>query len=126
MYGADADTEQEYHETSDCSTLPFSVTEVRYTYSRTVQVSQYNPVNPAITVALQVNDQRCVDAALRYAREVARSHVREELATCIPQVMRAMDLVFIEKWLETAPPEQIEQLRLYFAGEIRNVPEIPF
>lgn len=108
------------HETIEVSTVatpvpPFAVTEVRFTYNRTVQVAQYSPVNPLATVVVQVNDQSAIDEALAYARDVARRHVREELAQVAPAVIKAMDEQFIDKWLASAPPEQIELLTAYFA-----------
>lgn len=47
MYGADADTEQEYHETSDCSTLPFSVN----VQLRTATISTVTPQAEALRMA---------------------------------------------------------------------------
>lgn len=110
----------EEHEAVEVSTVatdvpPFSVTEVRFTYNRTIQVAQYSPVNPLATVVVQVNHQGAVDSALAYARDVARRHVREELAQVAPAIIKQMDEQFIDKWLASAPQEQIELLSAYFA-----------
>jgi hypothetical protein len=100
------------------SVPPFSVTEVRFTYNRTIQVAQYSPVNPLATVVVQVNEQGAIDDALAYARDVARRHVREELAQVAPAIIKTMDEQFIDKWLASAPVEQIELLAAYFAKPV--------
>lgn len=112
--------EQEAIEVSTVATdVPnFTVTEVRFTYNRTIQVAQYSPVNPLATVVVQVNNQGAVDDALAYARDVARRHVREELAQVAPAVIKQMDEQFIDKWLASAPPEQIELLSAYFTKPV--------
>ena len=105
------------------SVPPFSVTEVRFTYNRTIQVAQYSPANPLATVVVQVNDQGAIDEALAYARDVARRHVREELAQVAPAIIRSMDEQFIDKWLASAPPEQVELLAAYFAKPVVTQPD---
>lgn len=100
------------------SVPPFTVTEIRFTYNRTIQVAQYSPVNPLATVVVQVNDQGAIDDALAYARDVARRHVREELAQVAPAIIKTMDEQFIDRWLASAPQEQIELLADYFAKPV--------
>lgn len=114
------DQEHETIEVSNVATSvpPFSVTEVRFTYNRTIQVAQYSPVNPLATVVVQINEQGAIDDALAYARDVARRHVREELAQVAPAIIKAMDEQFIDKWLASAPPEQVELLAAYFAKPV--------
>lgn len=115
--------DEQEHEAIEVSNVPtsvppFSVTEVRFTYNRTIQVAQYSPVNPLATVVVQVNDQGAIDDALAYARDVARRHVREELAQVAPAIIKTMDEQFIDKWLASAPQEQLELLTAYFAKPV--------
>lgn len=119
-----ANHEEESQEVSAISVPhpPFVVTEVRFTYNRTIQVAQYSPVNPLATVVVQVNDQGAVNDALAYAREVARDHVRAELAQVAPAIIRQMDEQFIDKWLASAPSEQIDLLAAYFQRQGVNQP----
>jgi hypothetical protein len=121
--------DEQEHEAIEVSNVPtsvppFSVTEVRFTYNRTIQVAQYSPVNPLATVVVQVNDQGAIDDALAYARDVARRHVREELAQVAPAIIKTMDEQFIDKWLASAPVEQIELLAAYFAKQPATQPDV--
>lgn len=90
---------------------PFKVTKVTVTYARTMQVRQYEPLSPSVTVEAEIYDGTKLGDAIRQAMSEAKAAVRETFAATVPAIMKQMDQEFVDEYFRLASPEQRAHLR---------------
>ncbi len=87
-------------------TTPFQITKITATYSRTMQVKQYEPLNPVVTVEVDVRDPNAVTEAIKIAMREARNAVRAAFALAVPSVMVKMEEEYINEFIDLSNQAQ--------------------
>lgn len=95
----------------ESSIAKWSKTKVEATYTRTIQVRQFEPLSPSVTVTLDLFDSTAISDAIRSAMSDARNGVMEAFAYAIPSVAKQIGIDFITDLIAKATPEQIAAVR---------------
>lgn len=82
-----------------------------------MQLRQYEPLSPSVSVEVEVRDPDKLNAAISNAMSAARNAVRDEFARVVPAVLSKMEKDFIDDFLDSLKPEQRERVLARLGGD---------
>lgn len=89
----------------------FAVTKVEVTYTRTIQVKQFEPLSPSVTVHVDIFDMATVQETIRAVMADARNAVMEAFAYAVPAVAVKLGDDFAADFVAKATPSQLAAMR---------------